>query len=95
MNPRVLTATALIALGFVLFWPSGSSKKVERLYKDGEQLYSTENYEESIAKFEEALLNSLRSSKTLLATIKEKAALDEDMEKSITAVIEEVIKDFI
>ncbi|HIK87754.1 MAG TPA: F0F1 ATP synthase subunit alpha [Alphaproteobacteria bacterium] len=48
-----------------------------------------------IAKFEEALLNSLRSSKTLLATIKEKAALDEDMEKSITAVIEEVIKDFI
>ena len=48
-----------------------------------------------IAKFEEALLNSLRSSKTLLTTIKEKAALDEDMEKSITAVIEEVIKDFI
>ena len=48
-----------------------------------------------IAKFEEALLNSLRSSKTLLAIIKEKAALDEDMEKSITAVIEEVIKDFI
>ena len=58
MNPRVLTATALIALGFVLFWPSGSSKKVERLYKDGEQLYSTENYEESIAKFEEALIES-------------------------------------
>ena len=58
MNPKVLTATALIALGFVLFWPSGSSKKVERLYKDGEQLYSTENYEESIAKFEEALIES-------------------------------------
>ena len=48
-----------------------------------------------IAKFEEALLNNLRSSKTLLAAIKEKAALDEDMEKSITAVIEKVIKDFI
>ncbi|MEC7866727.1 MAG: tetratricopeptide repeat protein [Candidatus Poribacteria bacterium] len=58
MNPKVLTATALITLGFVLFWPSGSSKKVERLYKDGEQLYSTENYEESIAKFEEALIES-------------------------------------
>ena len=58
MNPRILTATALIALGFVLFWPSGSSKKVERLYKDGERLYSTENYEESIAKFEEALIES-------------------------------------
>ena len=48
-----------------------------------------------IAKFAEALLNNLRSSKTLLTTIKEKAALDEDMEKSIIAVIEEVIKDFI
>jgi len=48
-----------------------------------------------IAKFEEALLNNLRSSKTLLATIKEKAALDEDIEKSITTLIDEVIKDFI
>ena len=30
-----------------------------------------------------------------LATIKEKAALDEDIEKSITTLIDEVIKDFI
>jgi len=48
-----------------------------------------------IAKFEEALLNNLRSSKTLLESIEKKAALDEDIEKSITALIEEVIKDFI
>jgi len=48
-----------------------------------------------IAKFEEALLNNLRSSKTLLAIIKEKTALDEDIEKSITTLIDEVIKDFI
>jgi len=48
-----------------------------------------------IAKFEEALLNNLRDSKTLLESIEKKAALDEDIEKSITALIEEVIKDFI
>ena len=48
-----------------------------------------------IAKFEEALLNNLRDSKTLLQSIEKKAALDEDIEKSITALIEEVIKDFI
>ena len=48
-----------------------------------------------IAKFEEVLLNNLRDSKTLLESIEKKAALDEDIEKSITALIEEVIKDFI
>ena len=48
-----------------------------------------------IAKFEEALLNNLRGSKDILAVIKEKAALDEEIEKSITVIIEEVIKDFI
>jgi F-type H+/Na+-transporting ATPase subunit alpha len=48
-----------------------------------------------IAKFEETLLNNLRSSKTLLASIEKKAALDEDIEKSITSLIEEVIKDFV
>ena len=48
-----------------------------------------------IAKFEEALLNNLRDSKTLLQSIEKKAALDADIEKSITALIEEVIKDFI
>jgi len=48
-----------------------------------------------IAKFEEALLNNLRDSKTLLESIEKKAALDEDIEKSITLLIEEVIKDFV
>jgi F-type H+-transporting ATPase subunit alpha len=48
-----------------------------------------------IAKFEETLLNNLRSSKTLLESIEKKAALDEDIEKSITSLIEEVIKDFV
>ena len=48
-----------------------------------------------IAKFEEALLNNLRGSKDILAVIKEKAALDEEIEKSITVIIEEVIKNFI
>ena len=48
-----------------------------------------------IAKFEETLLNNLRSSKTLLESIEKKAALDEDIEKSITSLIEKVIKDFV
>ena len=48
-----------------------------------------------IATFEEALLNNLRGSKDILAVIKEKAALDEEIEKSITVIIEEVIKNFI
>jgi F-type H+-transporting ATPase subunit alpha len=48
-----------------------------------------------IAKFEEALLSNLRASKNILDVIKEKAALDEDIEKSITDLIEEVSKEFI
>ena len=45
MNNRVLTALAVLALGVVLFWPSGSSKKVESLYKEGEALYANKDYE--------------------------------------------------
>jgi F-type H+/Na+-transporting ATPase subunit alpha len=48
-----------------------------------------------IAKFEEALLSNLRDSKNILDLIKEKAALDDDIEKSITVLIEEVSKEFI
>ena len=48
-----------------------------------------------IAKFEEALLSNLRASKNILDIIKDKAALDEDIEKSITDLIEEVSKEFI
>jgi len=48
-----------------------------------------------IAKFETTLLSSLRESKDILDTIKTKAALDDDIEKSITSLIEEVSKEFI
>ena len=48
-----------------------------------------------IAKFEEKLLSNLRASKNILDIIKDKAALDEDIEKSITELIEEVRKEFI
>ena len=48
-----------------------------------------------IAKFEVTLLNSLRESKDILDAIKTKAALDDDIEKSITSLIEQVSKEFI
>ena len=48
-----------------------------------------------IAKFEQALLNNLRESKSILDVIKSKAALDNDIEKSITNLIEEVSKEFV
>ena len=48
-----------------------------------------------IAKFESTLLSSLRESKNILDSIKSKAALDDDIEKSITSLIEEVSKEFI
>ena len=48
-----------------------------------------------IAKFEVTLLSSLRESKDILDAIKTKAALDGDIEKSITSLIEQVSKEFI
>ncbi len=48
-----------------------------------------------IAKFEVTLLSSLRESKDILDAIKTKAALDDDIEKSITSLIEKVSKEFI
>jgi len=48
-----------------------------------------------IAKFEQALLSNLRESKSILDVIKSKAALDNDIEKSITNLIEEVSKEFV
>ena len=48
-----------------------------------------------IAKFEVTLLSSLRESKDILDAIKTKAALDDDVEKSITSLIEQVSKEFI
>jgi len=48
-----------------------------------------------IAKFESTLLSSLRESKNILDSIKSKAALDDDIEKAITSLIEEVSKEFV
>ena len=48
-----------------------------------------------IAKFEQELLSNLRESKSILDVIKSKAELDDDIEKSITNLIEEVSKEFV
>ncbi len=48
-----------------------------------------------INKFEETLLNNLRADKKILEKIRKSAALDDDIEKSITEIIENVVKDFI
>ena len=55
MNNKVITAIAVLALGVVLLWPAGSSKKVETLYKEGEALYTKQDYEGAIGKYEAAL----------------------------------------
>ena len=60
MNPKILGVLAGIALAVVLFWPAGSSKKVERLYNEAEQLYSQNDYEGSIEKYEQALEESIK-----------------------------------
>ena len=60
MNPRLLGILAGVALAVVLFWPAGSSKKVERLYNEAEQLYSQNDYEGAIAKYDEGLEESVK-----------------------------------
>ena len=60
MNPKILGALAGVALAVVLFWPAGSSKKVERLYTEAEQLYSQNDYEGSIEKYNLALEESVK-----------------------------------
>jgi len=50
---------------------------------------------EDIGKFEESLLNNLRADKNILKNIQKNAALDDDIEKSISLLIENVIKDFV
>ena len=60
MNPKLLVVLAGVALAVVLFWPAGSSKKVERLYNEAEQLYSQNDYEGSIGKYNEALEESVK-----------------------------------
>ena len=55
MDPKLLGALGGIALVAILLWPSGSSKKVERLFNEGEQLYGQSDYEQAISKYGEAL----------------------------------------
>ena len=57
MDPKLLGAIGGIALVAILLWPSGSSKRVERLYNEGEQLYGQSEYEEAVSKYTEALKN--------------------------------------
>ena len=58
MDPKLLGALGGIALVAILLWPSGSSKKVERLFNEGEQLYGQSEFEEAISKYSEALEES-------------------------------------
>ncbi len=58
MDPKLLGALGGIALVAILLWPSGSSKKVERLFNEGEQLYGQSEFEEAISKYTEALEES-------------------------------------
>ena len=58
MDPKLLGALGGIALVAILLWPSGSSKKVERLFNEGEQLYGQSDYEQAISKYGEALEES-------------------------------------
>ena len=58
MDPKLLGALGGIALVAILLWPSGSSKKVERLFNEGEQLYGQSEYEDAISKYSEALEES-------------------------------------
>ena len=60
MNPRLLGVLGGLALAAVLLWPSGSSKKVERLYNQAEQFYSQNDYEGAIAKYSDALEEAIK-----------------------------------
>ena len=56
----LLGVLAGISLIVVLLWPAGSSKKVEQLYYEAEQLYSQNDYEGSIEKYNLALEESVK-----------------------------------
>ena len=60
MDPKLLGVLGGLALAVVLFWPGGSSMKVERLYNEAEQLYSQNDYEGAIEKYEAALEESIK-----------------------------------
>ena len=60
MNPKTLGILGGVALLAVLFWPSGSSKKVERLYNEAEELFSQADYDRAIKGYNEALEESTK-----------------------------------
>ena len=62
MNPRILGIIGGLALVVALLSPfmMGSSKKVEQLYNDAEDLYGQADYEGAIAKYTEALEESTK-----------------------------------
>ena len=60
MNPKTLGILGGVALLAVLFWPSGSSKKVERLYNESEEHFSQADYERAIEGYELALEESTK-----------------------------------
>ncbi len=55
MNDKVLVGVGIAALLGVLFFPSGSSQKVQTLYEEAEQYLVNERYPEAIQKYEESL----------------------------------------
>ena len=62
MNPRILGIIGGLALLIALLSPfmMGSSKKVEQLYNDAEDLYQQADFEGAIAKYNEALEESTK-----------------------------------
>ncbi len=62
MNPRLWGIIGGVALGLALLSPLilGSSKKVETLFEDAENLYQRAAYEQAIAKYSEALKASTK-----------------------------------
>ena len=60
MSPKLLGILGGITLAVVLFWPAGSSKKVERLFNEAEKVYSEQDYEAAIKKYNEALEESTK-----------------------------------
>lgn len=60
MNPKLLGIAAGVTLAVVLFWKPGNSKKVERFGNEAEQLYSQNDYEETIRKYNQAREESVK-----------------------------------
>ena len=58
MNDKVLIGVGMAALLGVLFFPSGSSQKVQTLYEEAEQYLVNERYPEAIQKYEESLVEA-------------------------------------